>query len=263
MSAPAAWVAIVALLVAGGCTVTTGAAVPPASDAGSVRLTVFAAASLGDALERARVAWEADHPTTTLTLATDSSAALRTQIEQGAPADLFLSADTGNPQALADAGLTDGDPVAFAGNALAVIVPAGNPAGIAAATDIAGDGVAVIAAGEEVPITRYAAEVVERLGIADGYEVNVVSREDNVKAVATKIALGEGDAALVYATDAAAADGVEMIAIPAGSNVVATYAGVVSKGSSQPAAARAFLDWLARGDGQAILRELGFLPPPP
>jgi molybdate transport system substrate-binding protein len=121
----------------------------------------------------------------------------------------------------------------------------------------------VIAAGEEVPITRYAAEVVEALGIDEGYEANVASREDNVKAVVTKIELGEGDAALVYATDAAASDAVDTIPIPEEANVTATYAGVVVAASRHPAAARAFLDWMAHGAGQRILAELGFLPPPP
>jgi molybdate transport system substrate-binding protein len=176
---------------------------------------------------------------------------------------VFLSADTTNPQRLADAGLTDGEPVTFAADALTIIVPTDNPAAIRSAAGLADDGVKVIAAGKDVPITGYASEVVERLGIADRYEANVVSREDNVKAVVTKIELGEGDAALVYATDAATSDAVETIPLPSEASVTATYAGAVVAASHDRKAARAFLDWLALGEGQAVIGELGFLPPPP
>jgi molybdate transport system substrate-binding protein len=259
--APAAKAGLTALLALAltACTARTGAVVP-VSASGDVELTVFGAASLRDALERAEADYERARPGTTLTIATDSSAALRTQIEQGAPADVFLSADTTNPQRLVEDGFALGAPVPFAANELTVIVPTGNPAGLDAASDLAADGVEVIAAGQEVPITRYATEVVTALGIADGYEANVVSREDNVKAVVTKIALGEGDAALVYATDAAASEAVETIDIPDEANVTATYAGVVVATSRHPAEARAFLDWMAEGGGREVVRGLGFVP---
>jgi molybdate transport system substrate-binding protein len=203
-------------------------------------------------------------------LATDSSTALRTQIEQGAPADVFLSADTGNPERLVDAGLTDGAAIAFAANLLTIVVPKGNPAALESPADLARNGLKVVAAGDEVPISRYADEVVERMarlpgyppGFAAAYAANVVSREDNVKAVVAKIELGEGDAGIVYVTDAKASSGVETVDIPGEANVPAVYAGVVVARSPHPQTARAFIDWLTGPAAQSILAEAGFRPPP-
>ena len=121
----------------------------------------------------------------------------------------------------------------------------------------------------DVPITKYTTQVVANLagtggypaGFAAAYDANVVSKEDNVKAVVAKIELGEGDAAIVYVTDAKASTKVKTIEIPAEANVPATYAGVVVKASPNAAAAHAFLTWLAGPDGQAVLAEFGFLPP--
>lgn len=246
-------------------TLTSGAG----SSAEPAALTVFGAASLKNALGEVATAYEAAHPGATLTISTDSSAALATQIEQGAPADVFLSADTTNPQRLVDGGLADRDAVIFAGNELTIITPADNPGGLTGPFDLAKHGIRIVAAGDGVPITRYATQVVENLAAEDGapagfaaaYATNVVSKEDNVAAVRAKIELGEGDAAIVYLTDAAASDIVTAIAVPDSANVPASYAGVVVQTSSHLAAAHAFLDWLTGPDGQAILAEFGFLPP--
>ena len=232
-------------------------------------LTIYAAASLKGALDKARAAYEAANPGTTLTISTDSSSALETQIEQGAPADVFLSADQANPKKLVDGGLADGDPVTFATNKLTIVVPTSNPAGIATPADLARSGVKVIAAGDGVPITRYATQLVANLARQPGYPAdfvaaytsNIVSREDNVKALIAKIELGEGDAGIVYVTDARASTKVMTIDVPDAANVPATYDGVVVKASGNAAAARAFLEWFAGPDGQAILGGLGFLPP--
>jgi molybdate transport system substrate-binding protein len=242
-----------------------------AADSTGIRLTVYGAASLRGVLAEVAAAYERAVPGTTLTTSTDSSATLAAQIEQGAPADVFLAADTANPARLAAAGLADGEPVAFAGNRLAVIVPAGNPAGIRSPSDLARPGVKVIAAGDEVPITAYAQRLVDNLAAEPGYPArfaaayaaNVVSREDNVKAVVAKVELGEGDAGIVYLTDARASDRIETVDVPEGANVSATYAGVVVRASGHLAAARAFLAWLAGPDGTAILARSGFLPPGP
>jgi molybdate transport system substrate-binding protein len=231
-------------------------------------LTVYGAASLKSALAKVKTAYEAAVPGTTLTISTDSSATLETQIEQGAPADVFLAADTKNPQKLVDGGLAAGDLVPFAGNRLAIVVPADNAAGIRTPADLAKAGVKVIAAGHDVPITRYANQLVANLAkdagypadFAAAYAANVVSREDNVKALIAKIELGEGDAGIVYATDAIASGRVATIDVPVSANVLATYAGVAVKSSENPAAAAAFLDWLAGPGGQAILVGFGFLP---
>ena len=128
---------------------------------GGTRITIFAAASLSSALNEAKVAYEAANPGVILVISPDSSAALATQIEQGAPADVFLSADTTNPQKLVDGGFTEGAAVVFAGNELTIVVPSDNPAGIEEWQDLAGNGLKVIAAGEEVPITKYATQLVD------------------------------------------------------------------------------------------------------
>ena len=132
--------------------------------AATVELTIFGAASLKGALETAKAAYETANPGTTVTLSTDSSSALETQIEQGAPADVFLSADTTNPQEARRRGSgrrRRGHD--FAGNKLTVIVPTDNPAGIATPADLAKSGIKVIAAGDEVPITKYATQLVDNL----------------------------------------------------------------------------------------------------
>jgi molybdate transport system substrate-binding protein len=247
-----------------------GGATSSASGAPSAELTVLGAASLKSALERAKSEYESANPGTTVTISTDSSSALESKIEQGAPADVFLSADTANPKKLVDAGLADGSAVTFAANELTIIVPADNPAKITSAKDLAKDGVKVIAAGDEVPITKYAKQLVENLAKkadypADyqaSYDKNVVTKEDNVKNVVGKVELGEGDAGIVYVTDAEASDKVKTIDVPDDANVPATYAGVVVKASQNLAAAKAFLDWLTGPQGQRIFGDLGFLPPP-
>ena len=235
---------------------------------GPTRLTVFAAASLRDAIERAAEVYEADEAVV-IDLSTDSSATLRTQIEQGAPADVVLSADLTHPEALAERGLVDGVLVAIARTGMAVIVPVSNPAGIETPADLATPGVKIIAAGEDVPISGYVAQVVAGLAtvpgypadVAAAYEANIVSREDNAAAVVTKIELGEGDAAIVYEADAATADGVIPLALPDAADVTATYGGVVVAGSDEVEAAHAFLAWLAGPDGQAVLVASGFQSP--
>ncbi len=259
--------AILTACSAGGSASSSG---PSDTPTDTIELTVFGAASLRSALEQAAIAYEAVAPGTTLVVSTDSSATLATQITQGAPADVFLAADVANPQRLADDGFADGPPVAFARNELTIIVPADNPAGLATAFDIGRAGVRVIAAGDEVPITKYASQLIDHLAMEPGapadlaasYQANVVSREDNVGAVRSKIELGEGDAGVVYVTDAAASDEVATIDVPPGANVAATYAGVVVRSSPNIGSAHAFLDWLAGPAGQEILGGLGFLPPP-
>jgi molybdate transport system substrate-binding protein len=249
---------------------TRAASGTPAPSAEAVELMIYGAASLKGALEQAKAAYEAATTGTTLTLSTDSSSALETQIEQGAPADVFLSADTTNPKKLVDAGLADGAVVTFAGNKLTIIVPSDNPAGINAPADLARAGIKIIAAGDEVPITKYATQLVGSLAREAGYPsdfvaaytTNIASREDNVKAVVAKIELGEGDAGIVYVTDAKASTKVVTVDVPDSANVPAIYDGVVVKASRNAAAAAAFLDWFAGPEGQAILGSLGFLPPP-
>ncbi len=269
MSLPRATLAaVLALLVAACSGGTAGSAAPPSGD-GSGTLTIYAAASLGNPLAQVKAAYEAANPGVTLTMSTDSSSALETKIEQGAPVDVFLSADTSNPQKLVSKGLALGTVTRFAGNLLTVIVPDANPAGIQSPADLARSGVKVIAAGDTVPITTYANQLVLNLakqpgypaGFVAGYTANIVSKEDNVAAVVSKIELGEGDAGIVYVTDAKTSTKVKTIAVPAAANVPVTYGGVVVATSAGPIAASAFLEWLAGPVGQQILGSFGFLPP--
>lgn len=235
-----------------------------------VELTVYAAASLRDAVAAAAEAYETATPDTTVVVSTGSSAALRAQVELGAPADVFLAADTANPAALVATGRAIGPPTPFATNPVVLVTPADDPAGIATPIGLARPGVTIVAAGEAVPITRYADEVVARLATLDGYPAdfavryaaNVASREDDVGAVTTRVALGEADAAFVYATDARAERRLRTVPLPPEAAVAATYAGVVIDGSAEQPAAADFLAWLAGPDGRAILADAGFGPPP-
>jgi molybdate transport system substrate-binding protein len=278
-------VALIAILIVAACSTTGSSASPeatspsvaPSSSASAapspsletVELTVFAAASLSNVLAKVKPAYEAAHPGTAITLSTDSSAALETQIEQGAPADVFLSADTTNPKKLVDAHLSAGDAVVFAGNKLTIVVPTDDPGKVTSPKDLAKSGLRIIAAGDAVPITKYATQLVGNLAklpgypadFATAYTANVASKEDNVKAVIGKIELGEGDAAIVYVTDAASSTKVKTIDVPAEANVPASYAGVVVGTSKHQEPARTFLGWLTSPDGQAILSAAGFLPP--
>jgi molybdate transport system substrate-binding protein len=235
----------------------------------AIDLTIFAAASLSGALEEVRAAYVSMHRDITLSVSTDSSAALETQIEQGAPADVFLSADTTNPEKLIQKGLSAGEAVTFAANKLIVMVPSDNPGAVTSPFDLAKPGLKVIAAGDEVPITKYSKQLVDDLAkqpgapvdFAAAYARNVVSREDNVRAVIGKIELGEGDAAIVYVTDVKGSTNVATVDVPDAVNVRASYAGVVVGASTHQQPAREFLGWLAGPDGQAILAGFGFKPP--
>jgi molybdate transport system substrate-binding protein len=231
-------------------------------------VTVFAAASLTDAFEALREPWMAAHPGSDLVLSFDSSSALRAQVEEGAAVDAFASADTANAQKLVDACLAPGPVTPFAGNSLTVVVPADDPAGITSPADLARPGVRYVAAGPDVPITKYATQSIEKMAALDGYPddfaaavtANTISEEDNVRAVLAKIELGEGDAAIVYVTDAAASDDVSAIAIPEGADVPAMYAAVALPAGPQAAMGHAFLEFLGGPEAQAVLVAFGFQP---
>ena len=247
----------------------TATPIPAASSVGG-NLTIYAASSLTAAFTEMKTAYETAHPGTTLTLSFGASSTLETQIEQGAPADVFASADTSNPQKLVDKGLAAGSITKFAGNLLTVIVPPADPGQVQTPADLAKAGLKYVAAGDTVPITKYADMLLANLAQQPGYPsgfvasvtANIVSKEDNVSAVVSKIELGEGDAAIVYVTDAKTAGAKVMtVDVPTAANVPATYGAVAVKASANAAAAAAFIAWLAGPDGQAILATYGFLPP--
>ncbi|MCC6435610.1 MAG: molybdate ABC transporter substrate-binding protein [Acidimicrobiales bacterium] len=220
-------------------------------------ITVFAAASLTDSFNELGAAFEDAHPDVTVTFNFGASSALVTQIGEGAPADVFASADEANMTKLTDAGGNGADPVVFAHNELQIIVAEGNPENIRSVKDLADPNLLVVNAAPQVPIGAYAQQVFDKAGIA----VTPVSLEENVKAVVTKVVSGEADAGIVYATDVEAAaptaDGVE---IPDELNVIATYPITVVKDSADAATAAAFVDFVTGADGQAILARYGFAP---
>jgi molybdate transport system substrate-binding protein len=255
---------VLAALLLAACSPSAPDSSEPEPSGGAV--IVYAAASLQDAFEAIAEAYE-EETAVEIILSFDASSALRTQISEGAPADLFASADTANPQQLVDDGLTDGDPRIFASNALAIVVPADGTGGVDSWQGMADPGVRVIAAGEDVPISGYATELVDNLaaqpdapdGFAAAYESNIVSREDNVRAVLAKIEAGEGDIGVVYETDAASTEDVTAITFPEDANVLADYAFVTLTDAAS--GTEAFADWLVGPEGQAILEEFGFRPP--
>jgi molybdate transport system substrate-binding protein len=251
----AAALAATALLLA-GCGGGHGDAGGDSGARSPAEIKVFAAASLTAAFNELGPQFTAANGGTKVTFNFAGSQALATQIQQGAPADVFASADTSNMDKVRD---LVGDPQVFAGNLLQVVVEQGNPKGIRGLDDLAGKDVKVVLAAEEVPAGKYARQVLDRAGVT----VQPVSLEDNVKAVVTKVSLGEADAGIVYATDVVAGGGkVEGVGIPKDQNVVATYPIATVKASKMKDQAQAFVDLVRSAEGQQVLDKYGFLPPP-
>jgi molybdate transport system substrate-binding protein len=219
-------------------------------------IKVFAAASLTAAFNELGPQYTAANGGTKVTFNFAGSQALATQIQQGAPADVFASADINNMDKVKD---LVGTPQNFASNLLAIVVEKGNPKGIRTLDDLASSGVKVVLAAEEVPAGRYAKQILDRAGV----KVTPVSQEDNVKAVLTKVSLGEADAGIVYVTDVTAGgDKVEGVDIPKEQNVTATYPIATVKASKAQDKAQAFMDLVLSDQGQQVLAKYGFLPPP-
>jgi molybdate transport system substrate-binding protein len=231
------------------------------------RLLVFAASSLTDAFSEIARSFEQAHPGVRIELEFAGSQVLRTQIEHGAPADLFASADSTHARALAAAKLLD-EPVRFAGNSLVVVSRAEAP-GVRGIADLAASGVAIVAGAPTLPAGRYTDEVLSRIAasgdfgpdVAARIAANIVSRETNVRAVLSKIVLGEADAAFVYRTDAASAPpaAVTVLAIPDSLNVVAEYVIARTASSPDPGLAAQLVAFLLDAPGQAILARHGFV----
>jgi molybdate transport system substrate-binding protein len=250
---PAAVLAVAALLLA-----ACGGDDEPAagSAASAAEIKVFAAASLTAAFNELGPRFTTASGGTRVTFNFAGSQALATQIRQGAPADVFASADVPNMDKVRD---LVGDPRVFAGNRLAIVVEQGNPNGVDGLDDLAAGDLKVVLAAEEVPAGKYARQVLDRAGV----RVRPVSEEDNVKAVVTKVSLGEADAGIVYATDVTAGgDRVEGVDIPTDQNVTASYPIATVEASEARDAAQAFVDLVRSAEGQQVLRRHGFLPPP-
>ncbi len=217
-------------------------------------LTIFAAASLGAAFDELAEQFEARHPQLdVLPISYDGSSTLATQLIEGAPADVFAAADESSMQRVVDAGLT-GAPELFASNTLVIAVPAGNPGGVESLVDLAEDGLTLVLCAPEVPCGAAA-----RTLLADGgVTVTPASLEQNVTAVLTKVAAGEADAGLVYATDVRGRDDVEAIAAAGAEDVVIRYPNAALTASENPGAAKAYVEFVLSERGRAVLAGLGF-----
>ena len=221
-------------------------------------ITVFAAASLTAAFTELGEAFMVGHPDVQVTFNFAASSELVTQIGEGAPADVYASADLSNMTKLTDAGNNASDPVVFATNLLAIMVAPGNPLGITGVADLANPDLIVVVCDPEVPCGKYAAQVFENAAVT----VTPKSLEENVNAVVSKVTLGEADAGIVYETDiTAAGDEVDGVKIPVDSNVLAQYPIVVTKDAANPALAQAFIDFVNSEPGRQILASYGFLAP--
>jgi molybdate transport system substrate-binding protein len=226
------------------------------SSGSSNEIKVFAAASLTAAFGELGERFTAANGGTKVTFNFAGSQALATQIQQGAPADVFASADTTNMDKVKD---LVGTPQNFASNLLQIVVEQGNPKGVKGLDDLSRGDLKVVLAAGDVPAGKYAKQVLDRADV----RVRPVSLEDNVKAVVTKVALGEADAGIVYVTDVTAGGGkIQGVDIPARQNVVATYPIATVKASKAQGKAQAFMDLVRSAEGQAVLEGFGFLPPP-
>ncbi len=215
-------------------------------------MTVFAAASLTESFAEIEAAFEAAHPEVDVVLNFGGSSGLATQIVEGAPADVFAAASPATMATVVDAGLA-ADPVDFATNVLELVVPAGNPGGVVDLTDLANPDLAVALCAVEVPCGAAAAKALEAAGVVP----SVDTYEQDVKAVLTKVELGEVDAGLVYVTDVqAAGDQVEGIELP--DAPVVAYPIVLVSESANAEAAQAFIEWVLSDEGQAVLAAAGF-----
>ncbi|MFJ2055294.1 molybdate ABC transporter substrate-binding protein [Streptomyces sp. NPDC087908] len=234
----------------GGSTASGSASAAPAAN-----LTVLAAASLTDVFKTAGAAYEKAHPGTKLTFSFAGSQELVAQVSQGSPADVLVTADTKSMDKVKADTTT---PAIIATNRLVIATGEGNPFKVDDLKDLADTKLKVVLAAPEVPAGKYSKQILDKQSIA----VKPVSQEPNVRAVLSKVELGEADAGLVYKTDAAsAADKVDAVEIPDDQNAVAKYPAATLKDSNNAEAAEAFVVWLSSPEGQKILQDAGFQKP--
>jgi len=274
-------IAIVVCWLAAACTsaatpaptaVPQSTTVPTQAPASEQKLTVFAAASLTDAFNEIGEKFKQQNPGVTAEFNFAGSQQLRAQLEQGAVADVFASANTKEMNGAIQSDLVvSGTQKTFVRNRLAVIVPKDNPAGIKELKDLAKPGLKIVLAAPGVPVGGYALTALDKMNADFGATFsqtvlsNVVSQENNVKQVVAKIQLGEGDAGIVYSSDVTpdAAAKVTKIDIPDKYNVLATYPIAVLKAAPQADLAAKFMAYVLSADGQAILAKWGFIPAKP
>ncbi len=264
----AAAIAVLALLTAAGCLAVQSPARPDLSEH---ELTVYAAASLTGALAEIAHDYETARPRTKVSLNFDSSQALRAQIEQGARADLFLSANNRHITALQEEGLIVNDSVrVIAKNRLAILVPNDNRANITGLWDLARPGIRLVMGTKDAPFGDYTRQVLGKVAADPAYGpayrdavmANVVSEDPAVTALAAHLRTGEADAGIAYASDVSGGDReyLTTIAIPDRYNVVASYPLGIVTGSREQGQAEGFARFITSPEGQAILARYGFTP---
>jgi len=232
-------------------------------------LVVFAAASLTDAYEAIAEAFEQEYPAVSVLFNFGGSSMLATQLLQGAPADVFASANVRQMDVVVEGERIATEPEIFACNRLVLIVPVDNPAEIESLDDLANPGIRLILAAPEVPVRVYTDTMLSLMAedpaYGAGYQIavleNLVSEEPNVRQVSAKVALGEADAGIVYLSDVkpGIADDVIALPIPDEFNTIATYPIAVVDDASQPELAQRFVDFVLSDAGQDILVEWGFI----
>jgi len=250
-------------------TAPTNAPTAPTAVAGTT-LTVFAAASLTDAFKAIKPAFEAAHPGVTVVYNFAGAQQLAAQINEGAPADVFASANKKQIDVvISSSKIISGTAQTFVRNRLVVITPKANPAGITSLKDLAKPGLKLIFEAKAVPAGQYSLDFLTKASTLPEYTSaysstvlsNVVSYEDNVRSVLSKIVLGEGDAGIVYTTDAATVvDKINTIAIPDELNVIAVYPIAPLANSKIPDMAKAFIAYVLSPEGQQVLATYGFIP---
>jgi molybdate transport system substrate-binding protein len=257
--------AVALLLGLNSCAPGGGTSAPPAP----TPLLVFAAASLTNAFDALAADFEAAQPGVDVVLNLGASQALRTQIEEGAQADVFASANRDEVKALVQAGLVDeaAAPV-FAHNRLVVVLPSDNPAGVTSLQDLARPGVQIVVAAPAVPAGKYTRRLLESLAadatwgpaFCDAVLGNVVSEEETVRAVLAKVEIGEADAGFVYQSDANQSAQLLRLVLPPEHNPVAEYPMAALLNSPHAALAQEFVDYVLGAPGQQVLVANGFLP---
>ena len=242
-------------------------AVPPTATPEPQTLTVFAASSLTGAFTEIGKAFEAANPGITVTLNFAGSGALRTQIEEGAPADVFASASGKEMDTLVTGNFITKDvPQIFLTNKLVVILPANNPSALEKLEDLSKPGIKLVLAAETVPVGNYARQALDKMNGSFGTDfkdkvlANIVSNEDNVKQVVAKVQLGEADAGIVYISDSIAAPDLKSIEIPTDLNVIAKYPIAPLTKSENADLAAKFTEYVLSAEGQAVLQKWGFAP---
>jgi len=234
---------------------TTSPTTSPATDPVSGSITVLAATSLTAAFTDIGAAFHVLHPDASVTFSFGSSSSLATSIVNGAPADVFASADEKNMSKVTEVSAAATTPAVFTTNSLAIIVQPGNPKSITSVGDLARPDVAVATCSDEVPIRRYTDQMLAAAGVA----ANFVTFEANVGGIVTKVTSGAVDAGVVYRTDATAA-GADAVAvpIPTNVNVTAQYPIAPLAAAANPSTAQAFVDFVQSAEAQKILASYGF-----